>query len=195
MTDYQWAAMPAVEQHLRARGITPETQATFRLGGVDEPHPGHAQYRGMLSIPYLDRDSRALTVRFRNLGDGPKYLTIKDDPARMFNVRAIHQAVAAHSDEIHVTEGEFDAMVLSQIGLFAVAVPGASGWQAHYRRMLAGFSRVWVWGDPDEAGAQFTTRVCQAMRSAKGVRIRGGDINELYLKDGAGALLSLVGKG
>ena len=96
----------------------------------------------------------------------------------MFNVRALHQA----RDEIHVCEGEFDAMILTSLGLHAVAVPGANAWQPHYRRMLAGFSRVWVWGDPDDAGAEFTNRICRALRSAKGVRLRHGDVTDTYLR-------------
>ena len=60
--------------------------------------------------------------------------------------------------------------------------------------MLAGFSRVWVWGDPDDAGAEFTARVCRALRSAKGVRLRHGDVTDTYLAGGTDALLALIGK-
>lgn len=58
-------------------------------------------------------------------------------------------------------------MVLTLVGLPAVAIPGASGWQPHHRRMLAGFPRVRVQGDPDDAGADFTTRICRASAPRK----------------------------
>ncbi|AKY03723.1 DNA primase [Streptomyces phage Lannister] len=125
----------------------------------------------------------------RDFGHG-KYMGMKDEPPRMFNVSAIHQA----DDEIAVAEGEFDAMVLNMIGMPAVAIPGATGWRSHYRRMLAGFNRVWVFGDPDDAGAEFTAKVCRSLRSAKGVRLRHGDVTDTYLKGGADAIWSLMTK-
>lgn len=199
VTDYERAVTPDVLAVLAKRGLTAETVATFRLGVVSDPHPGHAQFRGMLAIPYLDKDNNPLTVRFRCLqehdhrqfGHG-KYMSISEDPSRPFNIRAIHQAVAAHSEEMHVTEGEIDAMILSQLGFFAIAVPGANLWQNAYRRMLAGFNRVWTWGDPDEAGAEFTNRLTRAMRQAKPVRLRDGDVNDTFLKHGADHLIALT---
>ncbi|WP_254792784.1 toprim domain-containing protein [Streptomyces sp. CC77] len=123
----------------------------------------------------------------RDLGHG-KYHSLKDDPPRLYGVDAIHTA----GDEIHVTEGELDAITLRRIGLHAVAVPGAALWRPRHRRMLAGFSRVWVWGDPDEAGAELITRVSRSLRTAQGVRLRDGDVTETYMAEGAEALLDLV---
>lgn len=177
-------------RYLVGRGLSGETVRTFRVGVVDQPAPGHEGKQGMLAIPYLDRKGNPLTIRFRNLsGSGPKYLSLPGDRERMFNVGAIFQA----DHTIHVTEGEFDAMILNQIGLPAVAIPGASGFQARHRRMLMGFNRIWVWGDPDEAGARFTNQVINALpRSAKGAQVRGGDISEVFVASGAQALLDLV---
>lgn len=195
---YQEAVTADVAHYLRARGIDQKAAATFRLGVVADPLPGHERFRGYLAIPYLDRNGQPLSIRFRCLNDRHvhrehghgKYMSITGEPARVYNVGAIHQA----GDEIHVAEGEFDAEVLTLAGLPAVAIPGASGWQPHHRRMLAGFSRVWVWGDADDAGAEFTARVCRALRTAKGVRLRHGDVTDNYLSGGADALLALIGK-
>jgi DNA primase len=150
----------------------------------------------MLAIPYLDRHGSPLTVRFRCLAEDHdhrafghgKYNTIKDDPPRMYGVDSVHQA----GDTIDVAEGELDRIILRKIGLHAVAIPGASIWQGRHRRMLAGFNRVRVWGDPDDAGAEFTARICRALRSAKGVRLRDGDVTDTYKQGGAQALLSLI---
>ncbi|ONI83990.1 hypothetical protein ALI22I_34070 [Saccharothrix sp. ALI-22-I] len=148
-----------------------------------------------MAIPYLDHNGKPLTVRFRCLAEHDhrayfhgKYMTLKDDPPRMFNVGAVHRA----ADEIHVTEGELDAVVLTMLGLHAVAIPGAEMWMPRHRRMLAGFSRVWVWGDPDDAGAEFTNRVARSLRAAKGVRLTLGDVTDTYLKAGPSALLDLI---
>ncbi|MEU7570356.1 toprim domain-containing protein [Micromonospora sp. NPDC049240] len=150
----------------------------------------------MLAIPYLDKDGKALSIRFRCMEEHDhrdhfhgKYNTVKDEPARMYNIGSLFRA----GDEIHVTEGEFDAVILNKIGLPAVALPGANNFKPRHRRMLAGFSRVWVWGDPDDAGAEFTNKITRALRQAKGVRLRDGDVTDTYLKGGAEALLKILG--
>ncbi|XVS66056.1 toprim domain-containing protein [Actinosynnema sp. CA-299493] len=115
-------------------------------------------------------------------------MTVSEDIPRMFNVRAVHGA----GDEIHVCEGELDAVILSMLGLHAVAIPGAKLWFGRHRRMLAGFSRVWVWGDPDDAGAEFVAKVTRSLRSAKGVRLRTGDVTETYLAGGREAIFEPI---
>ncbi|MEU6057007.1 hypothetical protein [Streptomyces sp. NPDC047097] len=149
----------------------------------------------MLAIPYLDKDGRPLTVRFRCLQDHNhrdhfhgKYNTIKADFPRMYGIDAIHRA----GETIHVAEGELDRAILRKLGLFAVAAPGANMWAGRHRRMLAGFSRIWVWGDPDEAGAEFSAKICRQLRAAKAVRLRLGDVTDTYLAGGSDAVLSLI---
>lgn len=192
---YEQSMTPAGASYLAARGITKEIAEDFRLGAVCDPAPGHNRYVGWLAIPYLGKGRAPKTVRFRCLQDHVhrdfghgKYLTLPGDPARVYNVRSIHEA----GDEIHVAEGEFDAMILNKVGLPAVAIPGAKAWERHHRRMLAGFSRVWVWGDPDDAGADFTNAVSRSLKQAKGVRLRSGDVTENYLEGGRERLLSLI---
>lgn len=195
VSGYQKAVTADVARYLHDRGITQETARTYRLGVVADPFPGHARFRDFLSIPYLGHDGRVLQVRFRclqehnhrDLGHG-KYMTVADDPARIFNVGAIHRA----ADTIHVAEGELDALVLNQAGLPAVAVPGANNWKKHHRKMLAGFSRVFVWGDPDDAGAEMVNKITRSLRQAKGVRLREGDVTDTFLAHGADHLRELV---
>ena len=178
------------------RGIGPLAVATHRLGVVSEDClPEHRRFIGFLAIPYLGTDGRPVQIRFRclrqheHIGHG-KYMTLDGDPARVYNVSAI---VNAESD-IHVTEGEIDAIILSMLGYPAVAIPGASGFQSHHRRMLAGFSRVFVWGDPDEAGAQFASKITRMMGQAASVRLDVGDINETFLQRGEDAIHAALAK-
>ncbi|MEU4155670.1 toprim domain-containing protein [Actinoplanes sp. NPDC026670] len=153
---------------------------------------------GKLAIPYLDRDGMPLQIRFRCLvehdhreaGHG-KYMTLAGEPVRMFNVGAIHRA----GDEVHVCEGELDALILDRVlGLPAVAIPGAKNYFARHRRMLAGFSRVWVWGDPDDAGAEFNSKIVRSLRQAKQVNLREGDVTDTYLAKGLDGIFALIGK-
>lgn len=192
---YQAAVTAEAARYLLTRGIGRDVAARFRLGVVADPLPGHERFRGFLAIPYLDRWGGPLGMRFRcpqthdhcEAGHG-KYMSAAGEAARVFNVGAIHRA----DDEIHVAEGEIDAITLSMAGLPAIAIPGAGCWQPHHRRMLAGFSTVFVWGDPDEAGAEFSATVCRALRTATGVRLRHGDVNETYLAGGPQALHTLI---
>lgn len=196
VSSYEAALTADVARLLLARGIDRETARTFRLGVVGtDAFPGHERFKGWLAIPYLGVNDMPKSLRFRcpqehdhrEHGHG-KYMSMTDEPARVFNVRAIRTA----DDTIHVAEGEFDAMVLNRLGLPAVAIPGASAWKGKHRRLLAGFNRVWVWGDPDDAGAEFTQRVCRALPKARGVRLRGGDVTDTFKAGGAEALLSLI---
>lgn len=182
---------------LHARGIDRDTAVTARLGYVGtDPFPGHERFIGSVVIPYLDHQGKALTMRFRCIKDHDhrefyhgKYMSLADDHSRVYGVSDIHEA----DDEIHVTEGEFDRLVLKRIGLYPIAIPGAHGWMGHHRRMLAGFRRVYVWGDGDAAGVEFVQRVTRSLRSAIGVRVpRDMDVTDIYLSGGAEALHALI---
>jgi DNA primase len=193
---YQEALTPGVARYLLDRGIGREEAVTHRLGVVgDRPFPGHERFRGMLAIPYLDRNGKPLTIRFRCLEEHDhrahfhgKYNTIKDDPPRMYGIADVHQA----GDTIDVTEGELDRIILKKLGLYVVGLPGASLWLPRHRRMLAGFNRVRVWGDPDDAGSEFTARICRGLRSARGMRLRDRDVTDTYMQMGAQPLLDLI---
>jgi hypothetical protein len=193
---YEAALTPEVARYLAHRGITEQAAVTARLGVVDDPAPGHGKYVGWLAIPYLRADGEPLSLRFRcledhehkDLGHG-KYMSISEDEARVYGVESLH---GNHSD-IHLTEGEFDRNVLRfQMGWPAVGMPGASGWQPKHRRMLAGFSRVWIWGDPDDAGAKFVNKVSRSLRQARGVQLRVGDVTETWQQGGTAALAALI---
>jgi DNA primase len=188
------------EEWLEARGIAPETAATFLLGCVTDPAPEHRKVEGWLSIPYLGTDSAGNTgawaIRFRCLDQAlhpglsckqaghSKYWGLPGASSRVFNVRAIQDA----DDEIHVCEGELDAVVLSQAGFPAIALAGASQWRPHHRHLLAGFSHVYVWADPDDAGTSMANTILSACRNAALVRLATGDVTDTFLHGGYEAL-------
>lgn len=184
-----------VARHLAERGVEDRVVRTFRLGVVGDPAPGHVKHKGRLAIPYLDQFGAPLAIRFRCVdnhncrdeGHG-KYQTMPGDPPRLFNVGAIHRA----DNEIDLCEGELDAVILSQIGLHAVALPGANVWKPRHRLLLAGFDVIRVWGDPDDAGGEFMKKVTHSLPRARGVRLTEGDVTETYLAGGAEALLDLI---
>lgn len=174
------------------------TADTFRLGVVEDPIPEHEQYRGMLCIPYLNPEGRVVQTRFRCLQDHKcsaatpkhgKYQTALGDKGRMFNTPALMSS----SNELHICEGEMDTMILHQAGLTAVGMPGATTWRDHHRVMCAGYEWVFVWGDGDKAGREFSQSVRSSLRGSVIIRVPDGmDANDLYLQGGRDALHDLV---
>lgn len=185
-------------QYLISRGFTRQIAERFRLGVVRGPMAGHQKYEGMLAIPYLDGLGEPLTVRFRCISEHDhrayhhgKYNSLPHDPGRLYNVGALHRA----EDVVHLTEGEVDAMTLEVCGLPAVALPGAHAFMARHRKMLAGFSRVYVWGDPDDAGSEMVSKVMSSLRQAVPVNLIDGDVNETFIGQGKAGVLSLLERG
>lgn len=185
--------------YLERRGISEASASTFQLGVVSDPVPGHERYDGWLSIPYLgvsaDGEDQCWSIRFRCIQDHSckelkhgKYQTLSGDASRLYNARVIKDA----GSSIHITEGELDAIILNQCGLPAVAVPGANSWKYHYTRLLAGFNRVFIWGDPDAAGAEFVTTVSNAVRASAAVKLTLGDVNDTFLQGGKAAILEAM---
>lgn len=185
-------------QYLEARGIDESAAGSARLGLVsDDPLPGHERLKGWLCIPYLDGEGNPLQVRFRCIQDHNhrehghgKYYSLPGEPSRMYSVGSILRA----GTEIHLCEGEINALVLNMIGLHAASVAGAQSWKPHHRRMLAGFSRVWVWGDPDEAGAEFVGKVTRSMWQAVPLQL-AQDVNDTYLNGGREELMRVLSEG
>lgn len=186
----QYARNVTVAQEwLAARGIEDASVVTYRLGVVDEPIPGHERYKGMLCIPYLDQFTRVTQVRFRCLQDHDckerfhgKYETMPGDPSRIWNIGAF----ASFGDVLHVTEGEFDAMILSQLGFNAVGCPGVSTWKPRHTVGARGFNAVYVWGDGDRAGREFNAQMYQTLPNARLISMPDGhDITSLHQSEGA----------
>ncbi len=195
VSQYEAGMTVEAAQYLLGRGLTQETVVSNRLGVVTDPLPGHEPFRGMIAIPFM-LDGKPLRIRFRCMQNHDhsafshgKYMQPTGESIMAYNVGAIDRA----GDTIHVTEGEFDAMILNQVGLPAIGFPGASTFKPHHGRMLAGMNRVWVWGDPDQAGAEFVQKILNRLpRSARGVKLRGGDVTDTFLAGGAKALHNLV---
>jgi 5S rRNA maturation endonuclease (ribonuclease M5) len=89
-----------------------------------------------------------------------KYKTCGGSSSRLYNTDACWD-----SDEIVVTEGELDAIMLEQHGFRAVAAPGASAWQESWDDYLVNIKRVWLLYDRDAAGEKAATRLVERLGS------------------------------
>jgi DNA primase len=154
---------------------------------------GHEYLRGRLAIPYLGPKGNVYNLRFRCLGHADckangcnaKYISLPGFPSRIFNVRAV---VGSH-DTIHVTEGELDCISLSVCGFDAIGVPGVENLPKHFPRLVAGFTRVILWADSDDAGRQLIKSFQRAIPRAEAVMLpEGADVNSLLVTEGPEAL-------
>lgn len=192
-TLYHQQGKAVAQDYLGERGISPEVVAAHRIGHVFSPMEGHEYLRGRLAIPYLGPRGNVYNLRFRCLahedckaeGCSAKYMSLPGFPSRVFNVRAI---VGSHAT-IHVTEGELDCISLVQCGLPAIGIPGVENLPRHFPRLIAGFTRVMLWADSDEAGRDLIKRFQKVIPRAEAVMLpEGADVNSLLVEEGEDAL-------
>jgi DNA primase len=188
------AADTSARGYLMGRGIGPQAAATYRLGVVRTPLPGHEQYAGRLLIPYLT-PAGPVNLRFRCLkahvcadSGCPKYLSMDGVSGNLYNVLDLHK----DSPFICVAEGELDALTLSMCDLPAVGVPGVKTWQKHFSRCLEDFDVIYAFGDGDDAGGKFSSFLAKEARARPISMPKGMDVNALYLQGGSEALRALI---
>jgi len=151
---------------------------------------------GRLVIPHIGPAGNVYDLRFRCIehadckeaGCKSKYMGLPGVQTRTFNTRAI----ALAGDELHVTEGEMDAMSLSMAGFQAIGIPGVNALSRHFDRMVAGFSKVTVWADGDDAGRGMAEKIARAVPIARILIMRAGqDVNSILVEGGPDALRRL----
>jgi len=191
--DHAWADEPAA--FFAARGLEHGTVQRFGLGYTGEwGRTAQGDVRHSLVIPYEDGLGNLRYVRFRPLRPNakPKYITPGDQKAHLFAVRALD------NDTVHVAEGELDAMILWQIGLKAVAVPGSQTFRPMWRHLFRQphVRRAVLVLDPDKAGMSASKRLYDLLSDVCDTSVaslpKGMDVNDVYLKYGAETLKEAV---
>lgn len=190
------------KEWLAGRGLGLEFAASRGLGVVKNPLPGHEGMEGYLAIPYLTR-SGPVNFQFRctqshNCKEVPnhsKYKKRKGSPVNIYGV----QSLAAATDWLVVTEGEIDALTWQQIGVPALAVPGAENWKDYWGNLLEDFSRVYLAEDGDNAGKDLWIAMSEHVDQSNTMVVRmrmpdGEDSNSMYLKHGKDYLLGRIKK-
>jgi KaiC/GvpD/RAD55 family RecA-like ATPase len=191
---------PDVVDWLREkRGLSDETIERFKLGwagGGLRLHllqSGHrledmqktglvdAQGRDFLiahvTIPY---EVGGDTVQIRGKDMGGKYMSPRGGKVRMFNVNS-----SWGTEECFITEGEFDCILLEQLGFKSVGVPGAQTWQQSWSAQFTDLKRVYVCFDNDAAGITGREKVLTALGSkAKVVTLPVGvDVTDYFVTE------------
>ena len=175
--------------YLLGRGITKEAAATFHLGTVSDPAPGHEHAAGCLSIPYRT-PTGVVGIKFRKVdGGSPKYLWPTGQKIGMFNVVDLHDS----SDVIAICEGELDCLVMSAlVGVPSVGIAGVTQWKPWFQKMFEGFERIVVFADNDlkedgrNPGMELAKRIKEDLDKAVVVRLpENKDVNQVFQDGGA----------
>jgi archaellum biogenesis ATPase FlaH len=155
-------------------GISAEQVRNTGLVHREGPRAGSDFFYRHILIPFISR-GHVIQIRGRAWGEvkGGKYLTGPGDPPRAFNADSLDGA-----EEVIITEGEFDAMILAQTladapeaRLRKIAVIGLSGTSAlpqDFDALLSDVKRVYVGFDSDGPG----TKAADVIKERIGARAR-----------------------
>lgn len=160
---------------LSQRGLSDATIRKYLLGWDGG--------RKAIVIPYLNALGEVRRLRYRNFEGDTKYIWGQGEKgAHIFHVRATRKP------RLWMTEGEFDAMILAQMGFPAVSVPGAKLFKSEWKYLFAYCKQLTCVFDSDEAGLEGAQRVAGILGPMVGdfrnVRLPPGlDVTDLYLQD------------
>jgi DNA primase len=169
---------PEVLDYLRfQRGLT--------WAAICDAQLGYDAEQSAIVIPYYDGLLHPRALRYRRFGeveDGQKYWW---DPGSGIHLYRVHQ-LGQHS-AVWLTEGEFDALILWQLGLPAIGVPSATGFQKPWAHLFTHTDEVTIVFDGDAAGEEGAKRTASFLASVTHVKIarlpRDHDVNSLFLED------------
>lgn len=164
---------------LTSRGLTISSIRRAQLGYVAE-----GRYKDAIAIPYPNPDGSIRTIRFRYLNPRrQKYDNFKGHNIHLYNV-----ANSAKS-KVWLCEGEFDSLILTQMGFPAVGLPGASGFKPDWKYLFANCEEVSLVFDGDEAGQKGANRLASILGEVvtgdlRTIRLPEGlDVTDAYLRD------------
>lgn len=167
-----------VRDWLLGRGITDETIEAFRVREVQRNGAIWALF------PYL-RDGDYVNGKYRNPEDKKGMGQEKDAEPCLFGWHLIDPKARS----VVITEGEIDAMTLTQCGLQALSVNAGAGnhqWIENDWDRLERFSDIVISFDHDEAGDKGAAEVMKRLGIARCRRMKlaAKDANQ-WLQDGA----------
>jgi DNA primase len=190
--DQFWAGPLPWHEWLVARGLTPQTAQAVQLGYVGTPATEkHGRFVGALAIPFFSGTGKPLGIRFRHPdGHRPKYDQPAGQPPLPYLLKNLESRI------VYVTEGEFDSLILTQLGLPAVGIPGANAFREEWRYLFRDCERAVIVFDGDEAGRGAAAKVARIIGEVNSVTVvempEGQDITDFYLAHGPEALTKRV---
>lgn len=169
----------AVDSFLKDRGFTEETLSRYMIAGIKDladtkkfleetygktrlvnaglfGKGGFVFSNHSVILPVVS-GGRIVAVRGRNLtGNAPKYLQAVGIPLPIWNADEL-------SDTVYLTEGEFDAMALSQLGVVAYGICGTNGFKDEFKKHFENKDVILAF-DNDDAGKKATKEVAEKLK-------------------------------
>jgi hypothetical protein len=125
-----------------------------------------------LVIPYFDQHGQEIAVRYRFAMNGNQRFRWKKGnqtiPYGLWKLdEELHGCTVAGGDKpfIFLVEGESDTQTLWLHNIPALGIPGATTWKTAWGQFSKG-ARVYVWQEPDDAGAEFVKRIAATLPEA-----------------------------
>lgn len=181
-------AMEWLEGH---RGLEWPTVSRFRLGVVRQPLTADHDYlRDRVVIPNICQAGHVVGLKFGSMDPTCeprfKYLYQRGwGDTRLWNLQALNYC----RSQIFVTEGEFKALALEDMGLPAIAVPGANTMTgAQYRKRIFDDLDVVLVRDSDEGGQKLVDSMEWVSRVVNPAPAKG--IDDLRKEEGDSAVLA-----
>ena len=140
----------AALEWLHARGLTDRTLAEFKVAADGD----------VVVLPYL-RDGELVNIKRRSIAD-KKMWQEKDAEPCLYGWHLVNPM----SRSIAITEGEFDAMALHQVGIPAMSVNQGAGnhqWIESDWIRLEQFSEIFLCFDADDAGQKGVREVANRL--------------------------------
>lgn len=140
--------------------------------------------QGKITLPYMEYGD-VVTIRGKEIGG--KYLGLPGSQARMYGIDVIRG-----EQTVLLSAGEFDALVLRQLGYAAVGIPGENIWKPEWTGELEDAKRIFILFDNDAAGKagaeKLATRLGPRSRVVQMPEARPGqkkiDVSEWYVTHG-----------
>lgn len=126
--------------HLVASGFP--TEEIYEAGLINAV--GQDFLRDKLVIPYFEYGQ---PVAIRGKVIGGKYLSMPGSSSRLYGIDAVRG-----QETVCVAAGEFDSLVLNQLGFAACGTPGEQQWKPEWTEALTDARRIFILYDPDTAG-------------------------------------------
>lgn len=166
------------------RHLQPET---LRSAGI-----GYNPQTGEYIIPAYKPDGKLQTIYTCKLINGKlsKPFCLKGFPTYLYGLEKLN------ADKVYLCEGIWDMLAMRELGLCAIAVPGANTFKTEWRKYFTGKS-VYIVYDNDEAGRNGIKKVVGLLRNVafeiKHIKWPAGkpsgyDVRDLYIQNGTDAL-------
>lgn len=167
-----------VEQVAEAKGIPAQWLQEHKLA---------RQGRSGVEIPYCNEQGEEAAVRTRlnlcKLKSDNRFIWEKGKPVMPYGLWLLQEQKAL--GKTIIVEGESDCWTLWYNGFPAIGIPGARNWKKTWAKYLDGFTKLYVWVEPDEAGRGFLSDLVADMPDILVLQGPGGikDPSDLYLAD------------